>query len=106
MARRKMNLGPLGKAIMAGEHDDVLDEILAAAQARQKNRFRKGTRVRIVGTGNPKTDGQIGVVQKANQRTISVAVGEPSFAEWDTEKQYPEWSGGEWNMSSSYLEVI
>jgi len=106
MARRKMDLGPLAKAIFDGEHDDELAGILAAAQARQKNRFRKGTRVRVVGTKNPRTDGKVGVVLKVNPKTIQVGVGNVSFAEWDTEKQFPDYEGGEWNMSSSFLEVV
>ncbi len=106
MARRKMDLGPLATAIMAGEHDDVLDQVIAAAQARQKNRFRKGTRVRITGTGDPKTDGKEAVVLKANARTISVGIGGVTFADWDVKKSYPEYEGGEWNMTSGYLEVI
>ncbi len=105
MARRKMDLGPLATAIMAGEHDDVLDQVIAAAQARQKNRFRRGTRVRVTGTGD-KTDGKEGVVLKANPRTITVGLGGVTFEEWDAKKDYPVYADGEWNMTSGYLEVI
>lgn len=106
MARRKMVLGPLAQSIFDGEHDDQLAEILAAAQARQKNRFRKGQRVRIDGTGQATINGAEGVILKTNTKTISVGVGDLSYEDWDAAREFPNYSLGSWNLSSNFLTVV
>lgn len=107
MARKLLkDTCPLAAEILEGAHDADLGNIIAAAQARKKARFRRGTRVLITGTGDPKTEGKEGVIQKVNPKTISVGVGEVTYADWDTTKRFPEYEGGEWNMTENYLEVV
>lgn len=105
MARRKMELGPVAQAILDGQHDEELAGILAAAQARQKNRFRRGTKIRVEGTGST-TEGKEGVVLKVNTKTITVGLGSIRYDDWDEGKQYPVYADGEWNMSANFLTVI
>lgn len=105
MSRARMTLGPVAQAVLDGKHDDELAAILAAAQARQKNRFRRGTRVRVVGTGT-ETEGREGVVLKANPRTITVGLGEVGYEDWDEAHRYPVYDGGEWNMTANFLQVV
>ena len=106
MARRLLkDTCPLAAEILAGEHDNDLPHIIAAAQNRQKMRFRKGSRVRIVGT-NDATMGKEGTVLKVNPKTIQVGVGEKTYGDWDTEKQFPEYENGTWNMTPNFLEAI
>lgn len=102
MARRKLELGPLAQAIYNGEHDDELYEIIAAASARQKNRFRKGSRVTVHGS-DAIPEGAEGVVLKVNSKTISVGIGEKSYESWDANREFPYYAGGSWNVSSNFL---
>lgn len=84
------------RQIMGGELDANLGDIMQAVQARKRNMFRPGTRVRFVGTKNPAMDGVEGAVTKVNARTVSVGVGEKD--EFGYEKEY--------NADVALLEVI
>lgn len=107
MARRLLkDTCPLAGAILEGEHDDDLQHIISAAQHRQKSLWTKNTRVRVTGTGNPKTEGAEGVILKVNPKTITVGLGEITYADWDERKQCPVYAGGEWNMTPNFLERI
>lgn len=107
MARRLIkDTCQIAGEIIDGEHDDDLDYILQAVKARQKTRFRKGSRVRIVGSKDIRTEGKEGVVLKVNQKSISVGLGEKVVHGEGTGFSYDEFTDGEWNFSPSLLEVI
>jgi hypothetical protein len=94
-----LKIGPVTiQGIVDGAHDADLDIIVQAAKARLKFKFRKGQRVRLVGTKNVELDGKEAIITKVNQKTISVAIGEKD--EWGF---YPE---GEYNVSPGLLEVV
>lgn len=82
--------GAVAFAIMKGEHDDELESIRQAAVARLKSRFRKGQHCKLVGTRNVSLDGQECVIEKVNQKSISVRVLS---------------TGAGYNVPSSMLEV-
>ena len=89
------------RAIMAGELDSDLEMIRQAVAARQKARFRKGARVKLVGTKNPEIDGKEGVILKVNARTVSVGLGEKEVTDWGT-----FYKDGEFNCPPAMVEVI
>lgn len=91
--------------IIDGKHDDDLDYIAQAVKARIKMRFRKGDRVKLVGTRNPEIDGKVGTVLKVNAKTVSVGVGDVKHEEWDEAKRYPFYDGGEFNVPLAMLEA-
>lgn len=87
MARRPLSeVSPLVADILNGDHDDILDYIDQAVQARKKRMYRPGAKVRLVGTRNAEIDGQIGTVVKVNAKRITVGLGEKS--EWGYEREY------------------
>lgn len=89
------------RRIMDGELDADLTYILEACAARKKNMYRKGTKIRLVGTKNVSLDGKEGVVTKVNAKTVSVGIGAPS-----TEFGMTYYPDGEYNVPLSMLEVI
>jgi hypothetical protein len=97
---------PIAAEILEGKHDENLSYILEAVAARRKMMFRKGAKVRLVGTKNPELEGKEGVVLKINPKRIGVGVGEISYEEWDTRREFPSWSGGEFNVPPQMLEVL
>lgn len=95
-------IGPVTvQGIVDGQHDDGLDIIVQAAQARLKFRFRKGTRIRLTGTRNVNLEGKEGVITKVNQKTISVGLGAPTTDVYGT-----TYADGEYNVSPNLLEVV
>lgn len=107
MARRLIkDTCQIAAEIIDGEHDDDLDYILQAVKSRQKTRFRKGSRVRIVGSKDIRTEGKEGVVLKVNQKSVSVGLGEKIVHGDGTEFSFHDYADGEWNFSPSLLEVI
>lgn len=96
----------LAAEIMDGHHDDNLDFISQAVQARKRNMFRPGAQVRLVGTRNPKLEGQLGTVIKCNPRTVVVGVGVGVRCEPTAATGYRDWSVGEFNVSPSLLELV
>jgi hypothetical protein len=62
--------------------------------------FRKGAKVRLVGTGNAELEGKVGVVIRVNQKSVAVGVGE-----YD-----PQWGGsyseGSYNVPPRMLEAV
>lgn len=106
MARRTFaEIGGVPAAIFAGEHDDVLDLIDQAIKARKRSMFRPGMTVRFNELAK-KIAGQTGTILKVNPKTINVGVGEVKYEDWDARKEYGVWSGGEWNVSASLLEIV
>ncbi len=81
--------------IMAGELDGDLGFIAQAVQARKQRMFRKGARVRLVGTRNPSLEGAEGRIIKVNQRTITVGV-------WSDELGFER----EFNVDPPLLELV
>ena len=69
-------VGGIPLAIMRGEHDDVLESISQACGSRLKDRFRKGSKHRLVNTKSVELDGKEVVVTKANVKSVSVTVTE------------------------------
>jgi hypothetical protein len=108
MAARKLlkDTCPLAAAILAGDHDADLANILAAAQARTKSMWRKGMAVRFVGTKNPALEGKTGTILKVNTKTITVGAGDLVVRDQGTPWEYKDWSGGEWNVSPGLLAKI
>jgi hypothetical protein len=92
--------------ILEGKHDADLDYIAQACKARVKRMFRRGQRVTITECSDPKLRGREAVVVKVNQKTVSIAVGEATFSEWDTGKEFPHYDGGEWNFPPTWLAPV
>ena len=77
MARKTWeDIGGVAHAIVKGEHDADLHWINQACKQRIKQMFRKGQKVRIVGTGTPELDFKQGFIDKVNTKTISVDLGD------------------------------
>ncbi len=67
-------VGGVANEIIKGEHDADIQYIQQACVQRFKRMFRKGMRVRLVGTGNVELDFKEGVIEKVNTKTVSVAI--------------------------------
>lgn len=91
----------IAAAILDGKHDADLGHIVEAAQARKKMMYRKGAKVKLVGTKNPTLDGKVGTVLKVNATRISVGVGTPTTDQFGT-----TWSDGEYNVPPAMLEIV
>lgn len=87
----------LAAEILEGKHDKDLDWIVAAAAARNKNRFRPGVTVRLTGTRNPTLDGLTGTVIKMNPKRATVGIG--PVGQFGTYER-------EYNVPPSMLEII
>ena len=76
MAQRRTweDIGGVANAIIKGEHDDDLWWISQACGQRLKRVFRKGQRVKVVGTDNPALYEKMGTVKQVNPKTIGVDV--------------------------------
>ena len=104
MARKSFeSIGGVPAAIMRGEHDEDLDYISQACSARLKTRFRKGSKVRLVGTRNVEIEGKIGTVIKVNPKRIAVGLGDPDLSFGTRNPYYPE---GSYNVPPSMLEAV
>lgn len=91
MARKQWSdVGGVAHAIIKGEHDADLSYIQAACTQRLKQMYRKGTRVKLVGTRNPHIDGMEGVILKANTKSLTVRLD----------------NGQEYNVIPGLLELI
>lgn len=101
MAKANKPYPVIVQAILDGAHDDDLDLIVQAAKARTKNLWRKGTRIRLIGTKNPALEGKEGVITGVNARSIAVGLGEVKRHEWGT-----EYADGEFNVPTHMLEKI
>jgi hypothetical protein len=88
--RTLQEVGGVTAAILAGEHDAELQYIHQACGARLKRMFRKGQRVRLVGTRNVELDLKVGTIEKVNTKTISVEIPEV----------------GIYNVSPNLLELV
>jgi hypothetical protein len=101
MARKAQNYSPLVKAILAGEHDGDLEMIQSAAAHRVKTMFRKGVTVRVTREcSNPELVGKTGTVIKANQKTVSVGIGNLIRSEWGNHYDH------EYNFPPRMLEAV
>lgn len=96
----------IAAAIIDGKYDADLGYIAEAVQARKKAMYRKGVKVRLVGTKNPSLDGKVGTVLKVNATRISVGVGEKKTEGAGTPFAYEVWSDGEYNVPPSMLEIV
>ena len=94
---------PIGKQIIEGEFDEVLDVIEQSVHYRKKLMFRVGAKVRLVGTRNVEIDGKIGTVLKVNSKRISVGLGNPDPNFGTRNPYYPE---GIYNVPVGMLEVV
>lgn len=112
---------PVLNQILDGDLDELLQDIEHAMYFRKRNRFRKGSQVRLVNTRNPSLDGQVGTILKINAKTITVRVGgDPAFKhatereldamDMDTLKAYLDSSearqGREYNVPQAMLEPV
>lgn len=88
-------------AIMQGQHDSELETIANACKVRLKQMFRKGQKVKLVGTKNAEIDGKIGRIVKVNQKSITVGIGEPKV---EFGEQY--WPEGSYNVPPRMLEAV
>ena len=88
-------------AIMQGQHDSELETIANACKVRLKQMFRKGQKVKLVGTKNVDIDGKIATITKVNQKSISIGIGTPKTEFGST--YYPE---GEYNVPPRMLEAV
>lgn len=88
---------PFLEAILRGDFDgEMMENIEHAVAIRKKTQFRKGTKVRLVGTKNVEIEGQIGEVIKVGPKRIAVGLGEKDafgFAE-------------QYNVPPRMLEVV
>lgn len=90
MARKTWDeVGGVALAIINGEHDSDLQYIQQACGQRIKRMFRKGQRVKLVGTTNVELEGKVGTIEKVNTKTISIWLDD----------------GGGFNVSPNLLEV-
>ncbi len=105
MAGRSVKDSPLAMEIWEGKHDGDIELIQLACAARLKGMFRKGAKVRLVGTRNPELDGKIGTVLKVNPKRVSVGVGTLQ-REGSGDFSYEVWSDGEFNVPPAMLQVI
>jgi uncharacterized protein YkvS len=92
---------PLAAEILDGKHDEILDYIVQAAAARRKMMFRKGMRIRLVGTRNVELEGKEGVVIKVNQKSVTVGLGTADRTPYGT-----VYADGEYNVGPALLEAI
>ena len=83
-------VGGVAQAIINGEHDADLSYIQQACRQRIKRMFRRGQRVKLVGTKSVELDGKIGTIQKVNTKTISITIPDV----------------GEYNVSPNLLELV
>jgi hypothetical protein len=68
---------PVLGEILDGDFDGkLLEDLQHAIAMRKKIMFRKGAKVRMVGTTNVQLEGKIGEVIKVNSTRISVGLGE------------------------------
>ncbi len=67
-------VGGVAEAIVNGEHDGDLELIQLACKSRMKRMFRVRQRVRLKGTSNVTLEGAEGVIEKVNEKSISVFV--------------------------------
>lgn len=68
---------PILEAILRGDFDgEMMENIEHAVAIRKKTQFRKGTKVKLVGTTNVEIDGKIGEVIKVGPKRIQVGLGE------------------------------
>ena len=93
MARKRMNpkdYPAIVTAILAGEHDADLEFIQSAAAHRVKTMFRRGATVKVTNAcSNPELVGKTGTVIKANQKTVSVGIGERDQFGYESEFNFP-----------------
>jgi hypothetical protein len=91
MARRTWeDVGGIALEIIRGEHDADLQYIQQACGQRIKRMYRKGQRVKLVGTKNVELDGKIAVITKVNTKTLSITIPDV----------------GEYNVSPALVEAI
>ena len=83
-------VGGVANQIIKGEHDSDLQYIQQACAQRFKRMFRKGQRVKLVGTKSVELDGKIGVIQKVNTKTVTITI----------------LNVGEYNVSPNLLEIV
>lgn len=82
---------PVLTAILDGEYDwRLLEDIDHAISIHKKVTFRRGTRVKLIGTRNVEIDGKIGTVEKVNSNRVSVLLED----------------GGGFNVPPAMLEVV
>lgn len=93
--------GEVALAIMRGDHDDMLRHIQQACTTRLKGMWRKGMRVKLVGTRSVDLEGKEAVILKVNTKTISVGVGTATTDQWGT-----TYEGGEYNVSANLLQAL
>ena len=86
------------RAIMDGGLDGDLTWIEQAAQARRKNLYRKGARVRLTGTRNRAIEGMEGTILRVNQKTVAVGCGEKD--------EFGFYRSGEFNVPPVMLELL
>lgn len=91
MARKTWEeVGGVALAIINGEHDADLQYIHQACGQRLKRMFRKGQRVKLVGTKSVELEGKLGTIEKVNTKSVSVFVDER----------------GGFNVSPNLLELV
>lgn len=100
MPRLLKDTCPTAAEILAGQHDEHLANIMDACRHRLKNKFRKGMKVRLSGTKNPRVDGKVGTVLSVNTKTVVVGLGEATTDQWGT-----SWSDGEFNVPPHMLSA-
>lgn len=93
--------GEVALAIMRGDHDEMLRHIQQACTTRLKGMWRKGMRVKLVGTRSVDLEGREAVILKVNTKTIAVGVGTATTDQWGT-----TYEGGEYNVSPNLLQAL
>jgi hypothetical protein len=93
--------GEVALAIMRGDHDDMLRHIQQACTTRLKGLWRKGMKVKLVGTRSVDLEGKEAVILKVNQKSITVGFGTATTDQWGT-----TYEGGEYNVSPSLLQRV
>jgi chaperone required for assembly of F1-ATPase len=74
------DVDPIVAAVLDGQHDAILDSIEQAVRHRRKAAApRIGTRVRLVGTRNPRLEGKEGEVVKVNAKRLSIFLDGDAF---------------------------
>lgn len=101
MTRLLRDTCEIAAKIIDGDYDGDLAYIAQAVQARKKTMYRKGSKVKLVGTRNVEIDGKVGTVLKVNATRVTVGLGEPTTDQFGT-----TWSEGEFNVPPAMLEVV
>jgi hypothetical protein len=100
MARKLLrDASPLAAAILDGQHDAELELIKQAVAARMRDRFRRGTMVRVHSTRDLRLHGMVGTVMKVNPTRITVGFGEYH------ETEFGSFFDAEYNIPPNMLET-